>query len=259
MFSKKNIIYSSIFLSILAILIIGILHITKPRIDTSSDERMRESTERLRDSLNDDQKAKFEQAVRYIAFDGLTFNDIMSADETIKKIKEKFKNKSYDDIIFDARKIVKREIKNLNNEKSYSASARKSLEDIVVERTTITTDNSGFLPKRILYMMVKNNTGRNLSTIAFNIKTFAPGREVPYLNDDFKYEIPGGIQAGETLEWQLEPNTFLNDEWNRDVPNGIIQIKAIACVDPSGATIFQDTWSAEKDKLMQTLKEFMKD
>jgi hypothetical protein len=123
----------------------------------------------------------------------------------------------------------------------------------------MTTDNSGFLPKRILYMMVKNNTGRTLSTIAFNIKTFAPGREVPYLNDDFKYEIPGGIQAGETLEWQLEPNTFLNDEWNRDVPNGIIQIKAIACVDPSGATIFQDTWSAEKDKLMQTLKEFMKD
>ena len=71
MFSKKNIIYSSIFLLTLAILIIGILHITKPRIDTSSDERMRESTERLRDSLNDDQKAKFEQAVRYIAFDGL--------------------------------------------------------------------------------------------------------------------------------------------------------------------------------------------
>jgi hypothetical protein len=258
MFPKKIIIYSVIFLSFLSILILGILNITKPRIDTSSDENMRTSTERLMESLNDKQKAKFEQAVRYIAFDGLTFNDIMSADETIKKIKEKFKNKSYDDIIADARKIIKREITNLNNEKSASESSRKSLDDIVVERTTITTDSSGFLPKRILYMMVKNNSGRTLSTIAFNIKTFAPGREVPYLDDDFKYEIPGGIQAGETLEWQLEPNTFLNDEWNRDVPNGIIKIKAIAFVDTSGSTT-QDSWNSEKDKLMQTLKEFMKD
>lgn len=255
---KKIIINTLIFSSVLAIVVIGILNITKPRIDTSSDENMRTSTERLRDSLSDKQKAKFELAVRFIAFDGLTFNDIMSADETIKKIKEKFKNKSYDDIIYDARQIVKREITNLNNEKASSASSRKSLDDIVVERTTMTTDSSGFLPKRILYMMVKNNTGKNLSTIAFNIKTFAPGREVPYLDDDFKYEIPGGIQAGETLEWQLEPNTFLNDEWNRDVPNGIIQIKAIAFVDSSGSTT-QDTWNSEKDKTMQTLKEFMKD
>ncbi len=259
MFPKKVIIYSVIFLSFLSILILGILNLTKPRIDTSSDENMRTSTERLRDSLNDEQKAKFEQAVRYIAFDGLTLSDIMSTDDTIKKIKEKFKNKSYDDIIVDARKIIKREIADLNNEKAASEAARKSLESIVVEKTTLTTDNSGFMPRRILYLLVKNNTGQTLSTVAFNIKTFSPGREVPYLNDDFKYEIPGGIQAGEKLEWQLEPNTFLNSEWNRDVPNGIIKIKAIACSDANGNLIFQDTWDDEKDKLMQTLKEFMKD
>jgi hypothetical protein len=258
-FSKKNIINILLFIFASAIIAFGVVHLTKPRIDISTDEKMKESTERLRDSLNDDQKTKFEQAVRYIAFDGLTFDDIMSADETIKKIKEKFKNKSYDDIVYDARKIVKREIKNLNSQRASSESARKSLEDIVVERTTMNTDNSGFMPKRILYMMVKNNIGRTLSTIAFNIKTFAPGREVPYLNDDFKYEIPGGIQNGETLEWKLEPNTFLNNEWNRDVPNGIIQIKAIACTDSNETIIFQDTWTVEKDKLMQTLKEFMKD
>lgn len=258
MFSKKIIINVLIFASILAVITIGILNITKPRIDISTEESMRASTERLRDSLNDKQKAKFEQAIRFIAFEGLTFNDLMSADETIKKIKEKFKNKSYDDVIYDARQIVKRKITDLNNEKATSASVRKTLEAIIVQKTTITTDTSGFLPRRILYMMVQNKTGRTLSTIAFNIKTFAPGREVPYLNDDFKYEIPGGIQAGETLEWKLEPNTFLNDEWNRDVPNGIIQIKAIAFADTTGTTV-EDPWNAEKDKLMQTYKEFMKD
>jgi hypothetical protein len=144
----------------------------------------------------------------------------------------------------------------LENEKSASVSVRKKLQDIDVQKTTITTDSSGFMPRRILYMMVKNNTGRTLSTIAFNIKTFAPGREIPYLNDDFKYEIPGGIQAGETLEWQLQPNTFLNDEWNRDVPNGIIQIKAISFIDSSGSTV-EDPWNSEKDELMQTYKKFM--
>lgn len=259
MFPKKIIINILSALLVIGVITFGVIHFNKPRIDVSSDEKMEDSVQRLKDSLNDEQKEKFEQAVSFIAFDGLTFNDIMSTDQTIKNIKKKFKNKSYDDIIYDAKKIVKRRIDDLNNERASSASARKSLEDVVVQRTTMTTDTSGLLPRRILYMMVKNNTGRTLSTIAFNIKTFAPGREVPYLNDDFKYEIPGGIQAGETLEWQLEPNTFLNDEWNRDVPNGIIQIKAIGCIDPSGVTIFQDTWTAEKDKLMQTLKEFLKD
>lgn len=256
MFPKKIIINILSAIFVIGIITFGVIHLNKPRIDTSSDEKMEESTQRLRDSLNDEQKAKYEQAVGYIAFDGLTFSDLMSTDEAMKKIKKKFKNKSYDDLVYDAKQIVKRRIKDLENEKSSSASARKKLEDIVVQRTTITTDSSGFMPRRILYMMVKNNTGRTLSTIAFNIKTFAPGRELPYLNDDFKYEIPGGIQAGETLEWQLQPNTFLNDEWNRDVPNGIIQIKAISFIDSSGSTV-EDPWNSEKDELMQTYKKFM--
>jgi hypothetical protein len=259
MFPKKIIINILSAIFAIGVITFGIVHFNKPRIDISSDEKMEESVQKLKDSLNDDQKEKFEQAVSFIAFEGLTFNDIMSTDVTIKNIKKKFKNKSYDDIIYDARQIVKRRITDLNKERESSSSARKSLEAIVVQRTTITTDNSGMLPRRILYMMVKNNTATTLSTIAFNIKTFAPGRDVPYLNDDFKYEIPGGIQAGETLEWQLEPNTFMNDEWNRDVPNGIIQIKAIACIDANDKPLYQDTWTAEKDKLMQSLKEFMKD
>jgi hypothetical protein len=259
MFSKKNLITALLAVLSISLFTVGILNLTKPRIDISSDEKMKESTERLRDSLNDEQKEKFEKAVGYIAFDGLTFNDIMSADETIKKIKKKFKNKSYDDIIYDAKQIVKRRINELNKEKASLASARKSLESIVVERTTMTTDTSGLFPRRILYMMVRNDTGRNLSSISFNIKTFAPGREIPYLNDDFRYEIPGGIQGKETLEWQLEPNTLLNDEWNRDIPNGIIQIRATACADANGNVLFQDTWDSQKDNLLSTLKEFMKD
>ena len=259
MFPKKIIINILSAIFAIGVITFGIVHFNKPRIDISSDEKMEESVQKLKDSLNDDQKEKFKQAVSFIAFDGLTFNDIMSTDVTIKNIKKKFKNKSYDDIIYDAKQIVKRRIADLNKERESSSSARKSLEAIDVQRTTITTDNSGIIPRRILYIMVKNNTGTTLSTIAFNIKTFAPGRDVPYLNDDFKYEIPGGIQAGETLEWQLEPHTFMNDEWNRDVPNGIIQMKAIACIDASGNPLYQDTWTAEKDKLMQSLKEFMKD
>lgn len=258
MFPKKIIINILSAVLVIGIITFGVIHLNKPRIDISSDEKMAESTERLINSLNDKQKAKYDQAVRFIAFDGLTFNDLMSTEETIKRIKNKFKNKSYDDIIYDARKIIKVKIIDLKNAKSSSVGMRATLDQIVVQRTTITTDTSGLLPRRILYMLVKNNTGRNISSIAFNIKTFAPGREVPYLNDDFKYEIPGGIQAGETLEWNLEPNTFLNDEWNRDVPNGIIEIKAIAFTDSGGATV-EDPWSAEKDKLLQMYQEFMKD
>ena len=92
MFPKKIIINILSAIFVIGIITFGVIHLNKPRIDISSDEKMEESTQRLRDSLNDEQKAKYEQAVGYIAFDGLTFNDLMSTDEAIKKIKKKFKN-----------------------------------------------------------------------------------------------------------------------------------------------------------------------
>lgn len=246
------------FILLMIIFSIFLSGCVKPRIDTSSDEKMKESIQKLRDSLDDKQEAKFEQAIGYIAFDGLTLSDMMSTEDTLNKIKNKLKNKTYDNIISDAKEIVNLRIKDLDKIKKSSESARKSLESIVIEKTTLTTDNSGFMPRRILYMMIKNNTGSTLSEIAFNIKTFSPGREVPYLDDEFKYEIPGGIQAGERLEWKLQPNTFLNDEWNRDVPNGVIQIKAIACADSRGNPLFIDEWDSEKESLYKTLKDFIK-
>ena len=106
MFSKKIIINILSAVFVIGVITFGMMHFNKPRIDISTDEKMKTSVERLKDSLNDEQKTKFEQALRYIAFDGLTLSDIMSADETIKRIKDKLKNKSYALLFFRIPKSI---------------------------------------------------------------------------------------------------------------------------------------------------------
>ncbi len=37
------------------------------------------------------------------------------------------------------------------------------------------------------------------------------GRSVPWVDADFNYEIPGGMEPGETQKWDLSPNLFDSD------------------------------------------------
>ena len=41
----------------------------------------------------------------------------------------------------------------------------------------------------------------------------SPGRSVPWLDDTFNYEIPGGVEPGEKTTWQLAPNMF--SDWGK--------------------------------------------
>ena len=232
---------------------------SKPRIDTSSDTKFEESLKSLSKSLNPKQQAKFDQALKIMAFDGVVLADMLAPTETIKKIKDKLKDKSYDDIVEAAKSIVRGKISVLNAEKDASDKAKSNLQKIQVIKSRITTVQTGFIPDRNLYLRVKNGTDKTLSEIGFNIKTFAPNREVPYLNDNFKYEIPGGIKAGETLEWNLRPNTFGNQEWKRDIPNGTIKVEALGCIDANGKSLWENSWTTEKEEELKLLNEFLND
>ena len=231
----------------------------KPRIDTSSDSKYEESLKSLSKSLNPKQQVKFDQALKIMAFDGVGLADMLAPTETIKKIKDKLKDKSYDDIVEAAKSIVRGKISVLNAEKDASDKAKSNLQKIQVIKSRITTVQTGFIPDRNLYLRVKNGTDKTLSEIGFNIKTFAPNREVPYLNDNFKYEIPGGIKAGETLEWNLRPNTFGNQEWKRDIPNGTIKVEALGCIDANGKSLWENSWTTEKEEELKLLNEFLND
>jgi hypothetical protein len=57
-------------------------------------------------------------------------------------------------------------------------------------------------------LRVKNNTGKAISHAYFAGTLSSPGREVPWLKEDFNYAIAGGLEPGEETTWQLSPNSF---------------------------------------------------
>lgn len=87
--------------------------------------------------------------------------------------------------------------------------ARAVLAQVQVVAPTLSLQPQRFgEPHRIISLTVVNQTASTISRIAFNVRLMATGREVPIVTDQVSYQIPGGLQPGETATWSLRPNMF---------------------------------------------------
>jgi hypothetical protein len=245
--------------NILTVAFIGLLLFgCAPKIDTSSDDKMKTSIEAIKDKLSFAEKKKFTDALMMIASSEINLSNVFNGDEALKKIKSKLEGKTYQDILNEANKIVKEKTEELEFEKGLSKEAEKELQKIEVKESllyTLTTDNGFFSrPQRVLKLTVKNNLNVALSSISFNIKSFQKGRSVPFLNDDFSYDIAGGINSGETLTWELNADMFADEQWTKDIPNGYIVVKATDAKNSSNESVVKNTWTDEKEEELKKLK-----
>ena len=233
-----------------------------PRLDTSSTRKMEKSMDVMRDKLSDEQNDKLDKAMMLIAFDTLEIDNIFKLNEVntnnmLSKVKRKLANKTYWDIINIASRIAENKIKKLEQQKAIFATGLAQVE--VSENSLFNrTDGSGF-PRRILKFTVKNKGDQSYSKIYFNAKTFEKGRDIPFLNESFYYDIPGGLKPNETQTWELAPDTFINDAWNKDIPNGYLVVKATNAEDAQGKKIYDGEWSDSRQKELDELEDFLKD
>lgn len=65
-----------------------------------------------------------------------------------------------------------------------------------------------FYSQPVIELTVKNGTSIAVSHAYFHGIAKSPQREVPWISEDFNYEIPGGVQPGEQVNWKLSPNMF---------------------------------------------------
>lgn len=102
------------FKRILASIVIAffIIGCGSPRIDTSSDEKMKASIEEIKKSLSDEKRKEFEEAYKTIVFGNIDINleSILTMGlDNYKKIANeaipKLSNKTAEDIILEAKKI----------------------------------------------------------------------------------------------------------------------------------------------------------
>jgi hypothetical protein len=223
--------------SIIAILVL-IMSSCAEKIDTTTDETMKESVKKVKESLEGEKKEKFENSLKLLMFSGMDFKQILSdgdPDKTVNDMKSLIDGKTADEIIAEGEKIQKEidrkkkeqakgEIDELYEAKEKANSDRSMLAKFEVKRSRfyIRTSGTYYVTKQpVIEMTVMNGTGQAISRGYFKGTLSSPNRSIPWLKDDFNYEISGGLEPGEEVTWYLEPNMF--SDWGKvDAPKDAI-------------------------------------
>lgn len=197
-----------------------------PRLDTSSDEKLKASIQTVKNSLSAEDKKEFEDSIKILAFDGVNSIFDLSADPggMERKLKEKLDGKSAKEVIAEGKRIlaerrekqrkeIEGEIQELLTKQVNSKKAAKSLAAFSVERSRFYYSKDRFSSGPTIELTVKNGTPHPVSRVYFHGVLATPGRAVPWVEDDFNYSISGGLEPGESATWNLSPNQF--GEWGR--------------------------------------------
>ncbi|MFH2349653.1 DUF6694 family lipoprotein [Enterobacter hormaechei] len=245
----------------------------KPKIDTSSDQSTKESIQKVRESLPDDKKSQFDEAVKVVALSQIDMRELMKAgassgDVYEGKIKTALEGKTGEEVITYAETIrlerekkekeqAIQEIKELEAKQSASVEAADKLKAFKVERSRFYLEKQNYGPDQpVLDISVENGTDKSVARAFFKGVISSPGRSVPWYTDTFNYEIPGGLEPGEKAHWKLEPNMF-SDWANVNAPDdAIFTVTVTELRDVDGKSIFGTTEFSEQDaERLKKLKE----
>lgn len=231
-----------------------------PKIDGSSEEAFKASTEKVAKSLSDAERAEFAGAVMAIGMSNVDFGDMMSGKSTpdamSAKMRESLNGLTADEVIERAkglraeRDVKEREqalaeIRELQAEKAAAEQAKRQLGAFQVARSRYVVQDGIIGPEPSFEMTVRNGTGRPVSRAYFKAVLASPGRSVPWKSEPFNYEIPGGIEPGEQKDWTLEAGYEYR---NLEVPaDAILTITPTRLDGPDGKPIFDAEQFDEDD------------
>ena len=88
-------------------------------------------------------------------------------------------------------------------------------------------------------LTVRNSTNHAISKVALRGIVESPGRAVPWVDDEFNYQIRGGIEPGEETTWRLQPN-FMQDAWTatKIPPEAVMRAEVIGLEGADGEPLW---------------------
>lgn len=244
---------------------------TENKLDASSDETLKKSTEVIRNSLSPEKQAEFEAAMQTVAYNDL--GKAMGNAEGFKtSFLEKFNGKTANQIISQAELIiserkkkqleqaaseveeVQSKIAELEKKKRNLNRAKEDLGKFNVLRSRFYYSDADYITKPIIELTVKNNTDRAVSKVYFDSVLASPGRAVPWLKASVNYEIPGGVEPGEEVTWKLAPNIYSG--WSKapkDRDDMVLTVIVNRLDGADGKPIFEAAFSEQDEKTLDEL------
>jgi hypothetical protein len=244
--------------------VIALLGCSSPKVDSSTDESLKKSLERVRGSLPEEKRADFDSAIRDLAFADLNIRDIMaqganqSSDALASKMKQRLNGKTGEQILSEATKLRETrernereqaigEIAELQKKAAAATLAKQKLAGFTVSRSRLYRETRGFMTEPVIELSVKNGTQSPVSRAYFHGVVASPGRSVPWISADFNYSISGGLEPGESATWKLTPNMF--GEWGtKTPPDAILTVDVVKLDGPEGKTLYDAEGLSETEQ-----------
>jgi len=214
-----------LLISFIIIFVFASTGYSQPRFDTSSDEKMKASIAKVRESLPENRRHEFDEALEITLFSQVDLQNLFVAGATgvnvvEAKIKQSLNGKTAQEIIAQSAQIKKErkeaerrqvlsEIKELEKKQIKAQKDKDELAKFQIIRSRFYKKELEFIGGQpIIELTVKNGTQYPISRAYFKGILATPGRSIPWLKDDFNYSIPGGLEPGEEATWELWQNMF---------------------------------------------------
>lgn len=254
----------------------------EPTVDASSEESFKASIQEIKNSLPEDKRKDFEGAVMTVALGEANFGAMMAGlqDENtiLKSAKEKLDGKTAEEIFAAAEKIeerrekerakreakrraeqleqAKKDIAELEKEKARSQEAQSQLAKFEVTNSKFYKQRRRFgRPQPIIELEVVNNTDTAVSRAYFEGTYATPGRSVPWIEEEFNYNISGGLEPGESAQWSLAPNMF--SDWGdvEEKDDAVFTVEVTRLDGPDGEAAYDVAFGDDDAKRLEKLKE----
>lgn len=208
-------------------------------------------------------------------FSGLDFGKLMQeggAEDAATDIKSKLDGKTADDIIAEGEKIqaeierkkkeqAKGEVEELYQKMAQAEKDKEMLAKFEVKRSRFYKRKKGtyyVTEEPIIELSVMNGTDKAVSRAYFTGTLASPNRSVPWIKDDFNYEISGGLEPGEEVTWYLAPNMF--SDWGKvDAPKDAVFTVEVTQLDgPDGEEMYSvnNFGEDEQERLEELLADY---
>ena len=237
-----------------------------PKIDTTTEESFKRTFSKVQESLPEEQQLKFLRATQLLMLKNL---DLKSMLKQLSASNEEFtQNQMMKNLdgktgleIIAAGKIIEEQQqaeKKINALKEIEVleAKKKAAHDAKMELIKFKVLSSKFYKveqdygrlKPVIKLTVFNGTQIPISRAYFSATLKSKNRAVPWLKEDFNYQISGGIEPGETLTWSLAPNSY--GKWGTvEAPlDADLILEVIQLDDPQGEPIYSTNQFTQKDK-----------
>lgn len=199
-----------------------------------------------------------------VRLDGMTADDIVAEADRIKRDREQSQIEEMRSEIAE----LEGELSGMLEQKRQADALQSEIDKIKVSKTRLywrEPEKYSYSRDLVLELTVTNNLDNAISRLQMTGTLATPGRTVPWLVEDFNYQIPGGLEPGETQSWSLGPNEYSGGWRNtpKDRDDTVFTVEVRNVEGPDGEKLFDITYdqaafekaSGRLDKLRSALAE----